>query len=138
VEPSAPAAAARLAITRPTRALVVENTFGAGTATVTLLSSRDRAPVAAPVQITFEEANLGSQRVELNVADLPSGEYLLTAQLGDGSGGRVGYALLQGYATPVLIAAILAGIGVGATLALAVLAFSGFAEQRLVNSTDRM
>jgi hypothetical protein len=138
VEPAAPAAAARLAIERPTRALAVENTFGVGTATVTLLSSRDRAPVAAPVQITFEDANLGSQRVELNVADLPSGEYLLTAQLGDGSGGRVGYALLQGYATPVLIAAILAGIGAGATLALAVLTFGSFAEQRLINTADRM
>jgi hypothetical protein len=138
VEPVAPAAAARLAIERPTRALAVENTFGVGTATVTLLSSRDRAPVAAPVQITFEDANLGSQRVELNVADLPSGEYLLTAQLGDGSGGRVGYALLQGYATPVLIAAILAGIGAGATLALAVLTFGSFAEQRLINTADRM
>jgi hypothetical protein len=138
VEPSTPAVAARLAITRPTRALVVENTFGVGTATVTLLSSRDRAPVAAPVQIAFEEANLGSQRVELNVTDLPSGEYLLTAQLGTGSGGRVGYALLQGYATPVLIAAILAGIGAGATLALAVLTFGSFTEQRLINTADRM
>ncbi|MDQ2998595.1 MAG: hypothetical protein M3R61_16285, partial [Chloroflexota bacterium] len=43
VETVAPAAVVRLAITRPTRALVVENTFGTGTATVTLLLSRDRA-----------------------------------------------------------------------------------------------
>jgi len=138
VEPTAPAAAVRLAITRPTRALVVENTFGAGTATVTLLSSRDRAQVADPVQLTFEDSDLGSQRVELSVADLPTGEYLLTAQLGGGNGGRVGYALLQGYTTPVLITAILVGIGVGATLALVVLMIGLFAEQRLTGTADRM
>ena len=138
VESAAPAKAIRLAITRPTRALVVENTFGAGTATVTLLSSRDRAPVAAPVQLTFKEGILGSQRVELNVAELPSGEYLLAAQLGTGGGNRVGYALLQGNATLVLIAAILVGVGVGAALALAVLTFSSFAEQRLTGTQDRL
>jgi hypothetical protein len=138
VQQSAPAAAVRLAIARPTRALVVENTFGTGTATVTLLSSRDRAPVAQPVQLTFEDSNLGSQRVELDVADVPPGEYLLAAQLSAGTGGRVGYALLQGYATPVLIAAILVGVGVGAALALMVLTISSFAEQRLINTTDRL
>ena len=137
VQPSAPAAV-RLTIARPTRALVVENTFGTGTATVTLLSSRDRAPVAQPVQLTFEDSNLGSKRVELDVADVPPGEYLLAAQLSAGAGGRVGYALLQGYATPALIAAILVGVGVGATLALMVLTISSFAEQRLINTTDRM
>ena len=138
IQQSAPAAAVRLAIARPTRALVVENTFGAGTATVTLLSARDRAPVADPVQLAFEDSELGHQRVELSVADLPAGNYLLTAQLGAGTGGRVGYALLQGYATPVLIAAILVGIGVGAMLALVVLMIGLFAEQRLISTTDRM
>jgi len=61
-------------ITRPTRALVVENTFGTGTAAVTLLSARDRAPVAAPAQLAFKEGILGSQRIDLlgvNKADLP-------------------------------------------------------------------
>jgi hypothetical protein len=90
VQQSAPAAAVRLAIVRPTRALVVENTFGTGTAAVTLLSARDHAPVAEPVQLTFEDAKLGSQRVELSVAGLPPGDYLLTAQLGTGAGGLVG------------------------------------------------
>ncbi len=122
VEQAAPAAAVQLAIVRPTRALVVENTFGTGgTATVTLLSARDRAPVAEPVQLAFENSDLGSQRVELSVADLPPGNYLLTAQLGAGTGGRVGYALLQGYATAVVITAILVGIGMGSVLALVVL-----------------
>jgi hypothetical protein len=138
IEQAAPAAAVRLAITRPTRALVVENTFGAGTATVTLQSARDRAQVADPVQLAFEDSDLGSQRVELSVADLPAGEYLLTAQLGEGTGGRVGYALLQGYSMPVLITAILVGIGVGAALALVVLIIGLFAEQRLTGTTDRM
>jgi len=115
VEPTAPAAV-RLAITRPTCTLAVENSFGIETATVSPLSARDHAPVAGPVQLTFEEATLGSQRVELNVADLPAGEYLLAAQLGAGSGGRIGYALLQGYPTPVLIAAILFGVGLGPRL----------------------
>jgi hypothetical protein len=90
------------------------------------------------VQLTFEDSSLGSQRVELSVADLPPGEYLLTAQLGSGTGGRVGYALLQGYAAPVLITAILVGIGVGAALALVVLTIGVFAEQRLHSTTDRM
>jgi hypothetical protein len=138
VEPTAPAAAARLTLARPTRALAVENTFGAGTATVTLLSSRDRAPVAGPVQLIFEDKGLGSQRVELNVADLPAGEYLLAAQLGAGNGGRVGYALLQGYAPLVVVTAILVGIGMGAALAMIVLAFSSFAERRLSGTRDRL
>jgi hypothetical protein len=138
VEPNAPAAAARLAIARPTRALAVENTFGAGTATVTLLSSRDRAPVAGPVQLTFEEKGLGGQRVELHVADLPAGEYLLAAQLGTGNGGRVGYALLQGNATLVVVTALLVGIAMGAALAMIVLAFSSFAERRLSGTHDRL
>jgi hypothetical protein len=59
-------------------------------------------------------------------------------QLGAGSGGRVGYALLQGYATLVLFAAILVGVGVGAALALIVLAFSSFAERRLTGTSDRL
>jgi hypothetical protein len=138
VQQSAPAAATRLAIVRPTRALVVENTFGAGTATVTLLSARDHAPVAAPVQLDFADSTLGNQRVELSVADLPPGDYLLTAQLGAGTGGRVGYALLQGYPTLVLIAAILVGIGAGAALALVVLTIGVFAEQRLSGTNDRL
>jgi hypothetical protein len=138
IEQTAPAAAVRLTITRPMHALVVENTFGNGTATVRLLAARDRAPVADPVQLAFEDSALGSQRVTLSVADLPAGEYLLTAQLGDGTGGRVGYALLQGYATPVLIAAILVGMGVGAILALVVLLIGIFADQRLMDTNDRM
>jgi len=138
IEPSAPAAAVRLAIDRPTRALVVENTVGVGTAIVTLLSARDRASVADPVKLTFENSNLGSQRVALSVADLPAGEYVLTAQLGDGKGGRVGYALLQGNTTLVLIAAILVGVGVGAVLALVALIIGMFAEQRLTGTADRM
>ncbi|MEO7910242.1 MAG: hypothetical protein ABIV47_11385 [Roseiflexaceae bacterium] len=138
VETVAPAAAVRLMITRPTRALVIENTFGTGTATVTLLSSRDRSPVAAPLQLAFKEGILGSQRVELNVADLPAGEYLLAAQLGDGSGSRVGYALLQGNATLTLLTAILVGIGVGAALAMIALTFSSFAERRLTGTQDRV
>jgi hypothetical protein len=138
VQQSAPAAAARLAIVRPMRALVVENTFGAGTATVTLLSARDHAPVAAPVQLDFADSTLGNQRVELSVADLPPGDYLLTAQLGAGTGGRVGFALLQGYPTLVLIAAILVGIGAGAALALVVLTIGVFAEQRLSGTNDRL
>src|SRR5437762_10350498 len=80
--------------------------------------SRDCDRRAAGVKYRSAPDN---QRVELSVADLPPGDYLLTAQLGDGAGGRVGYALLQGYTTPVLIAAILVGIGVGAALALVVL-----------------
>jgi hypothetical protein len=138
IEQTAPAAALRLAITRPKHALVVENTVGNGTVTITLLSARDRTQVADPTQLAFQGADLGSQRVALNVADLPAGEYLLTAQLRAGTGGQVGYALLQGYTTPVLIAAILVGIGVGAALALAALTVSIVAEQRIVSSADRM
>jgi hypothetical protein len=138
IERTAPAAAVRLTITRPTRALIVENTFGAGTATVTLLSARDRTQATAPVPLAFEDAELGHQRVPLDVAALPSGEYLLTAQLGEGTGGRVGYALLQGSDSLVLIAAILVGIGAGVALALAALTISIVAEQRLSGTADRM
>jgi hypothetical protein len=138
IERTAPAAAVRLTITRPTHALIVENTFGAGTATVTLLSARDRTQAAEPVPLTFEDAELGHQRVPLDVTALPSGEYLLTAQLGAGTGGRVGYALLQGSDLLVLSAAILVGIAAGAALALAALTISIVAEQRLSSTADRM
>jgi hypothetical protein len=138
VQPAAPAAAARLAIIRPTRALVVENTFGSGTATVNLLSASDRAPVAGPAELAFEGSILGSQRVPLNVADLTSGDYLLTAQLGTGAGGRVGYALAQGYGALVPIAGLLVGVGVGVLLALLVLLLGVIAEQRLSDRSDRM
>jgi hypothetical protein len=138
VQPTAPAAAARLAIVRPSRALVVENTFGKGAATVTLLSASDRAPVSNPAQLTFEEAQLGSQRVDLGIADLPAGNYLLTAQLSDGDGGRVGYALVQGYGAIVPIAASLVGIGVGSALALIVLLLGMLAEQRISDRADRL
>jgi hypothetical protein len=138
MQPAAPAAAARLAIFRPTRALVVENTFGSGTATVNLLSASDRAPVAGPAELAFEGSSLGSQRVPLSVADLPAGDYLLAAQLGTGAGGRVGYALAQGYGALVPIAGLLVGVGVGALLALLVLLLGVIAEQRLSDRSDRM
>jgi hypothetical protein len=138
VQPAAPAAAARLALVWPTRALVVENTFGTGTATVNLLSASDRAPVAGPAELAFADSTLGSQRVPLSIADLPPGDYLLTAQLGTGAGGRVGYALAQGYSAIVPIAGLLVGLGVGVLLALLVLLFGVIAEQRLTDRSDRM
>jgi hypothetical protein len=137
VQPAAPAAAARLAIARPTRALVVENTFGSGTATVNLLSASDRAPVAGPAELAFEGSTLGSQRMSLSIADLPAGDYLLTAQLGAGAGGRVGYALAQGYGAIVPLAGLLVGVGVGVLLALLVLLLGVIAEQRLSDRSDR-
>jgi hypothetical protein len=138
VQPAQPAAAARLTLARPTRALVVENTFGSGTATANLLSARDRAPVAGPAELAFKDGALGVQRVPLSVADLPQGEYLLTAQLGTGAGGRVGYALAQGYSSLVPIAGVLVGVGAGAVLALVVLLLGVIAEQRLSDRSDRM
>jgi hypothetical protein len=138
VQPLAPAAATRLAIARPTHALAVENTFGSGTVSVTVLSASDRAPVSKPVELVFKEAQLGNQRVNLTITDLPPSNYLLSAQLGGGAGGRVGYALLQGYAGLVPIAAALVGIGVGSTLALLVLMLGVIAEQRLSDRGDRL
>jgi hypothetical protein len=138
IEPTAPAAAVRLLIDQPKHTVIVENTIGAGAATVTLLSASDRTQVTDPVQVVFQDADLGSQRAALNVADLPTGEYLLTAQLGQGNGGRIGYALLQGNSTPALFAALLVGIGVGAALGLATLTVSIIAEQRIAGTTDRM
>jgi hypothetical protein len=137
VQPTAPAAAVRLAFDRPTRALVVENTFGSGTATVNLLAASDRAPVAGPAELAFADSTLGSQRVLLNIAALPSGDYLLTAQLGRGAGGGVGYALIQGYTAIVPFASLLVGIGVGAALALLVLLIGVIAGQRLGDRSDR-
>jgi hypothetical protein len=138
VQPAAPAAAARLALVRPTRALLVENTFGAGTATVNLLTASDRAPVAGPVELAFEGSTLGSQRVPLPIADLPPGDYLRTALLGAGRGGGWGYALAQGYSAIVPVAGLLVGAGVGVLLALLVLLFGVIAEQRLSDRSDRM
>ena len=138
VQTLAPAAAVRLAITRPTHALTVENTYGDGKASVSVLSARDRAPVTQPVELVFQDGRLGNQRVALSVADLPPGDYLLSARLSGGTSGRVGYALLQGYAALVPLAAALVGIGVGAALALIVLLLGVIAEQRLSDRSDRL
>ena len=138
VERLAPAAVVRLPIKRPTHALAVENTFGNGRVSIVVLSAGDRAPVSEPVELVFQEGRLGNQRVPLKIADLPSGDYLLSAQLNGGESGRAGYALIQGYTALVPIAAALVGIGVGSALALVALLLGVIAEQRLSDRSDRL
>jgi hypothetical protein len=138
VQRLAPAAVVRLPITRPTHALAVENTFGNGAVSVVVLSARDRAPVSEPVELVFQQGRLGNQRVPLDIADLPPGDYLLSARLAGGESGRAGYALIQGYAALVPIAAALVGIGVGSALALVILLLGVIAEQRLSDRSDRL
>lgn len=125
----APLAETRLSFTRPTRALVIENTFGGGSAAVSLLAAGDGALVAGPVDVTFAGGRLGSERAELPVSDLPPGDYLLRAEGRDGAEGRVGFALLQSDGALVTLTAILAGIGVGGALGVAVLLLATLAQR---------
>lgn len=126
---NAPLAETRLSFTRPTRALVIENTFGGGSATVSLLAANDGALVAGPVDVTFAGGRLGFERAELPVSDLPPGDYILRAEGRDGAEGRVGFALLQSDGALVALTAILAGIGVGGALGVAVLLLATMAQR---------
>lgn len=123
-----PVAEARLALTRPTRALVIENTFGNGTALVTVV--RDGAVVAGPAEVAFIDGQLGFDRIQLPIESVPAGELLVRAETRSGAGGRVGYALLQSDGTLVVLTAILAGIGVGVSCSIAILLLGTIPFQR--------
>ena len=124
----APRAELRLALEQPQRRLILENTFGTGTVQVSLLGP-DGASVIPPQQVTFAGARIGNDRTALAVEGLPPGAYLLQAQLQQGEGGQVGYALVQGSPSAHLAGALLVGLAVGLVLALAVLFVSVYVQR---------
>lgn len=130
VDAAAPRADVRLRLARPARRLVVENTFGSGTVSVALLPLQGGVPVAGPVELEFANARLGSERAVLDIQALPPGDYLLSAQIRTGDGGRVGFALLQSHGALVPAMAGLVGICTGAALGLALLLAGMLAQRR--------
>jgi hypothetical protein len=124
VEPGAPANSVPLSFYRPSRELLVENTHGNGSFSVVLRSARDQAPVSEAAELAFSDRGLSFDRLALGVADLPTGEYLLSAELRSGSGGRIGYALVQQNSMAAATTAGMVGLGVGAVLATGTLLVS--------------
>jgi hypothetical protein len=118
VEPAGPERAVQLAIAGTERLLLVENTFGAGTVEVTL-TGRDGAPAAPPVVVTFNDARVSFERTSIGIDALQPGVYQLNARLTSGSGGRVGYALIERDQTPATVMALLVGLSGGLVVALA-------------------
>lgn len=131
VDPSAPKTLAQLTFSRPTRTVLIENIYGSGTVAFTLLSARDLTPVAAPAELTFRDLRAGAERAALPVTELPPGDYLLSAELRSGEGGRLGYALIEQYELLAVLVAVAVGLSTGATLACAVLVISIYAQPRL-------
>ncbi|MEN9934767.1 MAG: hypothetical protein RLZZ387_1346 [Chloroflexota bacterium] len=130
-DPLSPNVAVRLSLHAPERQLMVENTYGGGSASAVVLSASEQTPVSPPVELTFTSGQLGGERAALDVAGLPPGAYLLNIQLRSGEGVRVGYALLQSYAPLVPAASAVAGLGVGGVLGVGALLMGMAAEGRL-------
>jgi hypothetical protein len=124
-EPGTPTIDLGFQLAQPQRRLIVENTFGTGVVSVSVLNA-DGTQVIAPQQLTFEGARLGNQRITLPVEDLPAQRYVLRARLDSGDGGQVGYALVQGSGWLSTLAALLVGLALGIMLALAALLVSVF------------
>ncbi|GAB4126106.1 MAG: hypothetical protein Fur005_40970 [Roseiflexaceae bacterium] len=122
VEPTSPNRGVRLLFKRPEQHLIIENTYGSGSATVRLLD-QNQQQLGESVAISWRNT-LSFQRANLATDGLPNGSYILNAQLASGTGGRVGYALIESDSLIATIAAILVGLGLGATLASMVLAIS--------------
>jgi hypothetical protein len=122
VEPSAPNRGVRLQFNRPDQHVLIENTYGSGRANVRLLD-QNQQQLGEAVDITWRNT-LSFQRATLATEGLPNGNYILNARLDEGSGGRVGYALIESDPLIATIVAILVGLALGATLASMVLAIS--------------
>jgi len=129
VEPTAPSSAARLTFANPTRRLLVENTFGTGTASVTLVAVSNSAPVSAPTLLTFRDSRVSYEHTSLDVAGVPPGQYQLNAQLESGPGGRISYALVESGGVWSIILAVLIGLSGSAVLAFVVLLLSTLIQQ---------
>lgn len=121
VEPTAPNNSVLIEFARPVRQLLIENTYGVGSATVQLVAQRDKSAVVAPIALEFRDSKVSFERTRLDVAALPAGSYLLNAQLGGGAGGRIGYALIESTGVFASVMALLVGLWESAVLALAVL-----------------
>lgn len=125
-EADQPAGGVRMLLTRPERTLLIENTYGIGAVTLTLLSERDGQPTGVATTIRFRDTRVSFERSPLDVAHLPQGGYVLNAELSEGAGGRVSYALIQTNGIMLPILAVLVGLCSSAVLALAVMLIRTF------------
>lgn len=124
VEPAAPSSRVRLTFDHSIRNLMLENTYGTGTASVVLVALPDGAPVSAPIPLAFRDSRVSYDRTPVDVAALPNGQYQLNAQLDSGPGGRLSYAFVQSGGWLAFGLAILVGLSASITLALIVLLIS--------------
>ncbi len=120
VEPTAPEANLLLTLTRPQRYLFVENTYGIGTAHLSVIPAREDQLLTPAALLEFRDSHVSFERQRLDVANLPLGTYRLHGALGDGPGGRVGYALIQGDEGLAQSIAVLVGVANGLALAFIV------------------
>jgi hypothetical protein len=133
VEPSAPSSHVQLTFVNLPRQLLVENTYGTGTASVTLESLTNGAPVAATAALTFRDSRVSYEHTLIDVTNAAPGQYQLNAQLGRGSGGRLSYALVESGGFWGFVLAMLIGLSGSATLALIVLLLSTLIQQPIAS-----
>jgi hypothetical protein len=133
VEPAAPSSHVQLTFVNLPRQLLVENTYGTGTASVTLESLTNGAPVAATAALTFRDSRVSYEHTLIDVTNAAPGQYQLNAQLGRGSGGRLSYALVESGGFWGLVLAILIGLSGSAALALIVLLLSTLIQQPIAS-----
>lgn len=119
LDASTPQAQVPLQITTSSPSMFVENTFGTGSVEIAVFDS-NRARQIEPVILTFHDNQVSYERTQLPLANLKQASYVLQAQLQQGAGGRVGYALIQGNTQPTQIAALLLGLSTSFMLALVV------------------
>ena len=117
VDANTPQAHVPLTITTSSPSMFVENTFGTGSVEVAVFDSNNALQIE-PVILTFHDNQVSYERTQLALANLKQASYVLQAQLKQGAGGRVGYALIQGNMQPTLIAALLLGLSTSFMLAL--------------------
>jgi hypothetical protein len=124
VEPNKPIASAALTLQRPEHYLYVENTYGVGSATVQIRDAEAITSLSDTANLAFNDSGISFQRTALPIASLAKGQYQLYAELGSGTGGRIGYALIEAERSFSQIAAWLVGLSSGLVLALVVTLWS--------------
>ena len=97
--------------------MVVSNTGGSGTVGLRLTEQGETVRDVAAMRLPGNPRTYAAAEMQLN--DLPAGEYTLEATLRDGEGGLLNYAALYGGGLPGRLLAAAIGLAAGAWAALA-------------------
>lgn len=95
VDSGQPNPALELRLERSQRRVFVESTLGTGHVSLQILSRAGAQLGLNEAQLAFQSSPLSFERTQFELNGLERGSYLLQAQLLNGEGGRVGYALMQ-------------------------------------------